>query len=60
MGGTPARQIGKFDELINKRIDCFKPESDPEILWANFYAQRMLNGGKVDVREKLESNIQSN
>ena len=38
-GGVPARCIGEFQTFIDRRKNC-DPESDPEKLWACFYAAR--------------------
>ncbi len=35
-GGVPAKRIGNFDDLYDKRIVELNPESDPEKLWEIF------------------------
>ena len=39
-GGVPAKRIGVFQDLIDRRKDDLHPEKRPEELWKSFYAQR--------------------
>lgn len=39
-GGVPARRIGDFDRLVDRRKDVLKPKRDPEKLWQRFEAAR--------------------
>lgn len=35
-GGVPARQIGLFEDVVNRRKDTLRTEDDPEKLWERF------------------------
>lgn len=39
-GGVPARQIGTFQDFVDKRKIILHPESDSEKLWEMFYKKR--------------------
>lgn len=36
-GGVPAHCIGSFQNFIDKRKICVRPENDPDVLWSRFY-----------------------
>ena len=42
VGGNPAKVIGKFDDLLNKRLqtDYEQPAKTNEELWEEFYKAR--------------------
>lgn len=39
-GGTPARQIGKFDDFVARRKEELHPETNPDKLWKAFNEKR--------------------
>ena len=45
VGGNPAKVIGKFDDLLNKRLqtDYEQPAKTNEELWEEFYKAREGN-----------------